>query len=265
MAGRFRGDEQYPPRPGNYHTNSSHSIDGRYQRIHDRNHERAQSEHPPRNEQGRVPRALNSAYTRRRHNSLNAFVEDERDALAREHNPASAGLLSAGDDEPIQRGDVDQIPILMEVVNPERRFVIIPKAPTVEPEAKAAEGSGRGHGSVASSVSSVSRNSKTSQDSTGSPSTITATASTITSTESTITPTGSPSTPTGPSSSSYGGIRTPPASSRQPDKVSEYEANTCRKFTVPRIDSEPYGSGGSGGSGSGGGSGHHGDIIKSKA
>ncbi|CAK7238262.1 hypothetical protein SEUCBS140593_010488 [Sporothrix eucalyptigena] len=247
MAGRYRNDDYNSSRPGYY--SSSHSD---YYRHHDR----ANSEHIPRNDYSTAPRSLHQSYgqnqPRRRNNPLGAFVEDERDALAREFNPTPLGLLAAAGDGPIVRGEIDQVPILIDVEeNPERRFVLLPKQPgsdadsaTTEKAPKRPSGSrhasGRPlHASNASTVSVDSDATHTTRHTAGVPSTITATASTITSTASTITPTGSPTTPTGPSGASLGNGRT----SSGTDRASEYEANTCRKFTVPRIESESSGTG----------------------
>lgn len=138
--------------------------------------------------------------------------------MLREHNPALAGLLSAASDQPIVRGEIDQVPILIEIEeNFERRFVLIPKSPNSDTEPL------------------VSAETHPTQ-----PSTSKATenpAATTDKKDSILTPSDSPLASGGLESlrvSTDNGRRI----ERPSDRTLRYEANTCRKFTVPRIESD---------------------------
>ncbi|KAI0205380.1 hypothetical protein F4808DRAFT_282557 [Astrocystis sublimbata] len=63
------------------------------------------------------------------------IVEDENDALAKE---AGSVVSSVPSEEPTNRGDPDQLPILLPVQehNPERRFVLVPNESDLSPDPK---------------------------------------------------------------------------------------------------------------------------------
>ncbi|KAK1718580.1 hypothetical protein BDP67DRAFT_395261 [Colletotrichum lupini] len=76
-----------------------------------------------------VPRSFDPPLrlTRRKHFPPPPTVEDETEALQKEHGSAASRMSGT---EPPSRGDADQYPIIMEVHehNPERRFVLVPKS-----------------------------------------------------------------------------------------------------------------------------------------
>ncbi|OLN85049.1 hypothetical protein CCHL11_04060 [Colletotrichum chlorophyti] len=86
---------------------------------------------PTYNPDSQVPRSFDPppktvALVRRKHYPPPPCVEDESESLLKEHG----SVATYSDDVPPSRGDAEQYPIIMEVHehNPERRFVIIPKA-----------------------------------------------------------------------------------------------------------------------------------------
>ncbi|CAK7263334.1 hypothetical protein SEPCBS119000_000418 [Sporothrix epigloea] len=194
-----------------------------------RHHDRAHSEHTPLEEYPsgnyRLHSALDKKQIRSRSHPLSAYVEDEHDALKREHNPAIANSLLATNDQPIVRGEIDQVPVLIEIEeNFERRFVLISRSPRLdaEPSASAETDSTRPLPSNAAESPAVTTDKK----------------------DPIIPPNNTHLASKGSDSfsASSGNDPDPLGTGRKieqlPDRTSKHEANTCRKFIIPRIESE---------------------------